>query len=205
MKKIVISNGLLFGFLAFATSLFSQAKLEDATPKQHTTSEQDLVISVLNDHGQLDTINLSNIIKGLDRKSSFLDQHGETINYLTFQDKVVLIDFWFLNCKPCIVELPGLELLNKKIRSDDFEVLTFANDPMEKIQEKLLSKKAFDFRVVAQTFLVRNKMYPLKILVNKKGEVIHQKSGGNTNSKSIERLLETYLPLVKTALGPAQN
>jgi len=68
----------------------------------------------------IDTINLIDIIKGNDLDNYLIDTNGDTINSKTFDQKVILLDFWFLACKPCIVELPGLDLLIKKINSDKF-------------------------------------------------------------------------------------
>jgi len=131
---------------------------------------------------------------------TFINQNGDTINYSSFKDKVVLVNFWFLACPPCIVELSGLELLNKKVRSDDFIILTFVNDALEDIDEKLLSKKVFNFSIVPNVYLVDNHSYPLKMLVNKEAKIVDYTGSGNIGQNSIPLLLDKYMPLVKTEI-----
>ncbi len=143
-----------------------------------------------------DTINLIDLIKGKDQKSFFIDINGDTINNESFKEKVVLLDFWFIDCPPCIVELPGLELLQKKINSEKFEVITFAIDDKILLEEKLLSKRKFNIMVIPNIARLKGG-YPYKVLVNKNSEIIDYKEGGNKGANSINMLLDRYLPLIK--------
>lgn len=158
---------------------------------------EELLISQINTEGKLDTFDFLKIIDGSDKVHSFVDQNGNEVNYLTFRNKVVLVDFWFLKCAPCIVELPALDLLNKRIKSEEFEIITFANDPIQEIEEKLLSKKQFNFKIIPQVFLVSMKIYPLKMLVNKKSEIVDLVTYGNTSQRSIDLLLDKYTSMIK--------
>jgi thiol-disulfide isomerase/thioredoxin len=167
--------------------------------EQNPFLKEKLLVSYNLPNGSLDTLDFIKIINGTDKESSFINQNGDTINYSSFKNKVVLVDFWFLACPPCIVELSGLELLDKKVRSDDFVILTFANDSLADIDEKLLSKKAFDFSIVPNVYLVADQTYPLKLLVDKNAKIVDYKHGGNVGQNSIPRLLNKYLPLVKSA------
>jgi len=174
---------------------------QNATPSSFdNTLNQEILIGKLNGNGTLDTINLTQIINGIDTVNSFVDQNGNTINYRSFKDKVILLDFWFLACPPCIVELPGLELMKKKIPSNEFDIITFANDSFDELNDKLLSKRSINLSITPEVFLITNASYPLKLLTNKKGIIIDSKNGGNTGSNSIALLLEKYLPLIKTEL-----
>ncbi|MEO1513448.1 MAG: SCO family protein [Bacteroidota bacterium] len=161
---------------------------------------RELLISQMDKDGMLDTFDLVKVINGTDKEHRFIDQNGQQIDYRTFQKKVVLLDFWFLRCRPCMMELPGLELLHKKVNSDQFDILTFANDPMSEIEEKLLSKRQFRFRIVPQVFLVSNKGYPLKMLVNRKAEIVDLVNHGNASDRAVQLLLDKYLPMVRNEL-----
>src|SRR5258706_16453591 len=37
--------------------------------------------------------------------------HGDTINSKQTEGKVVVLNFWFIDCHPCIAEVPGLNKL----------------------------------------------------------------------------------------------
>jgi len=183
---------LIFSITALTTILLAQEK--------SPYLKEELLISYSLPNGSLDTLDFIKIINGTDKESSFINQNGDTINYSSFKNKVVLVNFWFLACPPCIVELSGLELLNKKVRSDDFVLLTFVNDSLVDIDENLLSKKAFNFSIVPNIYLVDNQSYPLKILVNKDAKIVDYVGSGNVGQNSIPLLLDKYIPLVKTAI-----
>ena len=193
VKSIFILAMILFN----SNMIFSQKNYAE---KSKNLNVKELFISQANSEGTLDTFDFLKIINGSDKERSFIDQNGNEINYLSFRKKVVLIDFWFLNCRPCIVELPALGLLRKKINTEEFEIITFANEPMEEIEEKLLSKKEFNFRIIPQVFLVSKKSYPLKMLVNKKSEIVDFVNHGNANQNSMNLLLDKYIPMIKSEL-----
>jgi len=171
-----------------------------AAQEKNSFLKKELLISKLQLDGSVDTIDFIKVINGIDKESSFIDQNGNVVNYLSFEDKVVLVNFWFLACPPCIVELSGLDLLNKKVRSEDFEIITLANDSLTDIDATLLSKKDFNFKVVPNTFLVNENSYPLKLLINKQSEIIDYTEIGNVGSNSVSILIKKYLPLVKKEL-----
>jgi len=147
----------------------------------------------------VDTTNLIDIISGDDKEAFMIDLNGDTLNHKSFDQKVILLDFWYLACKPCIVEMPGLDLLAKKVNSPDFEIITFAIDDGSRIKEKLLSKRNFNFRIIPNVAQA-NRVYPFKLLLNKENQIIDYKAGGNVGDDSINKLLNNYLPKVKKEL-----
>ncbi len=167
---------------------------------KYATWENGLLISIRNDDDSRDSISLKEIISGHDKETVFRDQHDQIVNYKTFQDKVILLDFWFIRCPPCIVDLPGLDLLNQKINSEDFEIITFANDSMPEIRKTLLSKRDFNFRIIPNVYIV-NSSYPYKLLIGRDQAYVDSKVGGTIDKASIKSLLDKYIPLVTTELN----
>lgn len=191
----------VFFLLTMVEIALAQTNREEEPLNEHQLEQlnKELLIGYVHAGGQLDTINLINIINGTDQTTNFISHQGDTINYLSFQNKVVLLDFWFLDCRPCIVELPGIGLINKKITSPTFDVITFAIDPLEAINATLLRNRTVNYKIVPEVFLL-SKYYPLKILTNKKAQIIDYKFGGNASSNSVALLLEKYLPLINHLL-----
>ena len=62
-----------------------------------------------------------------------------------------------------------------------------------------MSKKAFNFSIVPNVYLIADQTYPLKLLVDKDAKIVDYKHGGNVGQNSIPMLLDKYLPLVKSA------
>jgi thiol-disulfide isomerase/thioredoxin len=48
---------------------------------------------------------------------------NENISLSNLKGKVILLDFWFKNCGPCIESVPHLNAINKKFSDKKFEVL----------------------------------------------------------------------------------
>lgn len=117
---------------------------------------------------------------------------GKNIMLSELKGKVVLLNFWFTTCKPCIKEIPELNNLIKEITSRDMIFLSFCNDSKEKM-EILLDrlKLPFNFEKIAnaqseaQKYMVTS--YPCNIVVDKNGIVKYIHDGYSNNSVKILR------------------
>jgi peroxiredoxin len=52
----------------------------------------------------------------------------DTITNADFYGKVLLIEFWGIECLPCLRKNPGLELLRKKFSSKEIEIIAVSED-----------------------------------------------------------------------------
>lgn len=97
--------------------------------------------------------------------------NGEKIDLSTFNGKPTLINFWFINCPPCIEELPTLNKLKEKYeRNVNFIAVTF--EPKEKVVD-FLARKSFNYthfvNAKNEIDLLNNQAYPLNIYLDKNG------------------------------------
>lgn len=53
---------------------------------------------------------------------------GEKVSLRQFRGKYLLINFWATWCGPCKIEMPSLELLYSRFKSDKFDMLGISND-----------------------------------------------------------------------------
>jgi len=56
------------------------------------------------------------------------DLDGNRVSLSDFQGKAVIINFWSWYCRPCVIEMPSLENLKKRMDGKPFEILTITSD-----------------------------------------------------------------------------
>lgn len=121
------------------------------------------------------------------------NQFGELKSFSDYKGKVLLVDFWFQGCKPCLKEMKFFpELLNKY--SSELAIMSISIDPKEKTEYLLEEKpKPWDFLVSDNknwTFYNDNRKdqslvyelkiaeYPTYLLFDKKGDLISTPNNG---------------------------
>src|SRR5216684_6768979 len=72
---------------------------------------------------------------------------GKTFNSKTMIGKTVVYNFWFTSCKPCVAEIPALNMLAGKYKSDTVLFIAITFDEKGKI-DKFLETTRFDFQIV---------------------------------------------------------
>lgn len=127
------------------------------------------------------------------------DMNGNTISSDDTKGKVVVFNFWFTSCKPCIDEIPELNEVYEKYKNNPnvvFASITF--DKIEKV-ESFLEKHPLEYPVVAGSMeiceLFGIKGYPTNLILDKEGKYFDVALGGNPEigqliSNSIQNALE---------------
>jgi len=73
------------------------------------------------------------------------DLQGKKYKLSELNDKTVVLNFWFTNCKPCMVEIPELNELVKE--NKDVIFLGLATDKEDKIKS-FLKKHPFEYHII---------------------------------------------------------
>jgi thiol-disulfide isomerase/thioredoxin len=78
----------------------------------------------------------------------FTDLEGNFYNLAALKGKVVVLNFWFISCKPCVIEIPELNEIVEHFKGQKEVVfLAFAKDNPEKL-EAFLSKKPYQYKII---------------------------------------------------------
>ena len=116
------------------------------------------------------------------------DLQGNTYKLSELKGKVVVLNFWFTKCGPCISEMPQLNQLvaNFKDKEVVFLAITFNK---KDIVNQFLETNTFNYTILANAndiaTIYRVNSYPTSIVINKKGEIVLKELGYRTNIKEV--------------------
>ena len=127
---------------------------------------------------------------------------GKKINLADIRGKVVLIDFWTTRCPPCIKEMPHVQAMYEKYKSQGFEVIGLASngDNSKKRVLEIIQKQGATWpqildksenAVISYHSLYNIRSYPTVWLLNKQGIIVDKNARGNR----LEPLIRKYLDL----------
>lgn len=126
------------------------------------------------------------------------DLEGNTFSLDELKGKVIVINFWFVACKPCVEEIPELNELVEKYEDKDVVFLGFALDN-EKRLNSFLEKNPFKYHIFPESKELIGSYgvnsYPTHIVIDQSSAVVFKTSGlSPTTVKSIEN---TILSLIE--------
>ena len=125
------------------------------------------------------------------------DLDDKTINLKALKGKVVVLNFWFIACKPCQMEMPDLNELKAEYKGKDVVFLALTFDRKKAVQ-KFLKTNPFDYQIfpsardVIQEFGIM--AFPTSIVIDKDGNLIDSITGGSHAIKEqIQSMIEQAL------------
>ena len=119
-----------------------------------------------------------------------------------YNEKVVLLDFWYMDCYPCIQAIPHLNELQRKYKDQGLVVIGVNpfddNEKNLKRMPNFLSNNPIDYQIMF-TNKVKPKdfkiyAYPSFYLIDKQGKIIHYEVGFSEKTpKKIDSLIQITL------------
>ena len=103
---------------------------------------------------------------------------GENVSLDHYRGKYVLLNFWATWCGPCKVEMPSLEALYQRFRSEKFDVIAVSNDMFgEKVVRPYIEANNLSFTVLLDQQLKVSHQYgvvtlPTTFLIDPEGNII---------------------------------
>ncbi len=118
---------------------------------------------------------------------------GEKIKLSNLKGKIVVINFWFTNCPPCVQEIPELNKIATKYKKSGVEFLAITFDSKEKITP-FVKEHPFYFNIISDMDIIRkyqNSNYPTTLIIDKDGKIMYQKTGIYT--KVLDKTIEMFV------------
>jgi thiol-disulfide isomerase/thioredoxin len=122
---------------------------------------------------------------------SFITNEGETLSQSNYINSVVLIDYWFIGCKPCYEKMQALaELSDIYKKNDNVKIIAIDAATTDSYSEFLEECKSlpkgliYGYDTSIETKLkFKIEGYPTEILITKDGNVEQYLSGFNLDYK----------------------
>jgi len=130
---------------------------------------------------------------------SFTDLNGKTISSVDMAGKVLVLNFWFTTCKPCVKEMKDLNKVYEKYKEHPDVVFLAPSYEAEETITSFLEKKDFRYPAVAlaqkQARIFGIDGYPANIVIDRQGIYSLYFVGGVSGidgivERSIERALK---------------
>lgn len=102
--------------------------------------------------------------------------NGKKYTLSKLKDKIVVLNFWYIGCAPCIREFPDLNKVVEKYKDNkNIIFLAISVDGVEEVVKKFVKRKEFKYQVVATDFTIAKKqgvkLYPTNIVIDKTGKI----------------------------------
>lgn len=128
---------------------------------------------------------------------SVTDMTGEHYSLESLKGKVVVINCWFVECKPCVMEMPDLNALADKYRDNGVVFLGFALNDKKEIG-KFLEKNPFRYRLVPNAMeivqLFGVSAFPTHIVLDPESTIVFFESGlGPQTISSLEKTIQSFV------------
>jgi peroxiredoxin len=131
---------------------------------------------------------------------------GKTIRLSKLKGKVVVLNFWFIACAPCRIEVTPLNKIVKQFKGKDVVFISVARDKDADLI-KHLQTVPFAFKVIADpTAAISGDIYhlfgyPTTIVIDKLGKIRYYTLGGKITEDAVSKELnEKLVPVINNYL-----
>ena len=95
---------------------------------------------------------------------------GDVINTDSLKNKILLINFWFIGCAPCLEELPALNRLVEEYKDRNVVFLSITHDSSEMVVSKFLVKHQIKLKLITDAMNICRKYavttYPTTFIID---------------------------------------
>ena len=128
---------------------------------------------------------------------SLNDLNGTTYTSEQLIGKITVLNFWFIECKPCVMEMPDLNKLVEMYKDKDVVFLGIATNNETRLKE-FLTKNDFKYKIVANGMKTATdygvQAYPTHIIIDQESKIAYSSVG--VGPETIENLKKTINELL---------
>ena len=200
---------------AYADSIFNAKTLESSAYKivtyvdtvsnqyydvlhKRSNEELDADIKALQEKFDLDEKNRKQLKGSTVNDLTMTDTQGNSYTAAQLRGKVVIIDFWFTTCAPCIQEMPDLNKIKEDFGTDEVAYFGVTYDEKPKV-EKFLTRVKYNYSIIPNARNLTDRFgitfYPTTLVIDKEGKIVYTGDlmGLKDKPKEIRRLLKKLI------------
>jgi peroxiredoxin len=129
-----------------------------------------------------------------------VDMKGEEHTMETLEGKIVVIDFWYINCASCVKEMPELNKLKAEFQGEDVEFFGVTYDPKDKV-ERFLERFTFDYIIISDSKHLTTRFdirfYPTTLIIDENKRIVYTGKFGFMNGR-VDEIREEIKKLLKS-------
>lgn len=125
---------------------------------------------------------------------------GTKINLKDYRGKVVLLEYWFTGCGPCIGEFPNMTQAYEEWHEHGFEIIAFSTDEDLDALKAMIDKEKLPWLNASEKLSLERNLadsrkrykidaFPTSILIGKDGKVIRADARGGILNLELAKLL----------------
>ena len=128
---------------------------------------------------------------------SVIDIDGNAFATESLKGSILVLNFWFISCPPCLREIPELNNLVEKYREKEVVFIAFARDSKSDLK-KFLEAKDFDYNIIAKskrmTKTFNTHGFPTNMIIDQNGKIVFHKAAYDKDRVSeMDKILSTLL------------
>lgn len=128
---------------------------------------------------ELQFLNSLNGCKAIDFSGTTLD--NEEIILSTLNGKVIVLNFWFTTCLPCLKEIPELNKLIDLYDADEVIFIGLARDNMKQLETFFNRFGPFVFKIIPESYNIATQYkvigWPQTMVIDKNGVIFKSWAG----------------------------
>jgi len=128
-----------------------------------------------------------------------MDLQGQALGIDGKPERLLVVNFWYTQCPPCIKEIPSLNAMKHKYAEADVDFWAITFDDVELVNS-FLNSHPFDYRIVPEASKViadfNISVYPTNMIITPNGEIFKSFLGGDENTmKELDAFIQQALHL----------
>jgi thiol-disulfide isomerase/thioredoxin len=122
----------------------------------------------------------------------------------SLKGKVVVMNLWYIGCKPCLAELPALNKLVAHYKGKDVVFLSFASSARGRVEKEFLPKHPFSYQHIPDAKPYESKFLvsasPTNMVFDQGGKLQYISTGGFVDERAKTAAFNEMSPVIDQLL-----